>query len=83
GTTSSSGTHTHDLAYTKLAIYGGGGGLTAVSEMFPPSVGNSTAQVGGAGEHQHPIATDSVGDHSHNFSTSGVGDHAHVIGADG
>ncbi|MFG7486289.1 phage tail protein [Methylorubrum rhodesianum] len=83
GTTSSSGTHTHDLAYTKLAIYGGGGGLTAVSEMFPPSVGNSTAQVGGAGEHQHSIATDSVGDHSHNFSTSGVGDHAHVIGADG
>lgn len=83
GNTTLSGNHSHDISYTKLAIYGGGGGLTAVSEMFPPNPGNSTAVSSGAGEHQHGIATDQVGDHTHNFTTSSVGDHAHTIGADG
>lgn len=83
GSTTLSGNHSHDISYTKLAIYGGGGGLTAVSEMFPPNPGNSTAVSSGAGEHQHGIATDQVGDHTHNFTTSGVGDHAHTISADG
>jgi microcystin-dependent protein len=83
GNTTLSGNHSHDVSYTKLAIYGGGGGLTAVSEMFPPNPGNSTAVSAGAGEHQHGIATDPVGDHTHNFTTSGVGDHAHTIGNDG
>jgi len=83
GSTSLSGSHTHNLNYEKLPIYGGGGSLTAVSQMYPPSTGNSIALSEGAGEHQHTIATDSVGDHSHNFTTSNVGDHAHTIGTDG
>ena len=83
GTTSSGGGHFHNLGHNKLAIYGGGGGLTAVSEMYPPSNGNSIGSTDGAGDHQHTVATDSVGDHSHNFTTSGVGDHAHTIGGDG
>lgn len=83
GGTTLSGNHSHDVSYTKLAIYGGGGGLTAVSEMFPPNPGNSTAVSSGAGEHQHGISTDPVGDHTHNFTTSGIGDHAHTIGNDG
>jgi|UPI00034679AD microcystin-dependent protein len=82
GTTSVSGGHIHDAGYEKLAIYGGGGGLTAVSQLYPPG-NNSTGVTNGAGDHQHTIATDQVGDHSHSFTTSGVGDHAHGIGADG
>lgn len=83
GTTGVSGSHTHNQGYTKLPIYGSGGSLTAVSEMFPPSAGNSIASSDGGGEHQHPFSTDPVGDHAHNFATNGVGDHAHAIGADG
>jgi microcystin-dependent protein len=83
GTTSVSGAHVHNQQYNKLAIYGGGGGLTAVSEMFPPNAGNSIATNDSGGGHQHAFTTDDVGDHSHNFTTSGVGDHAHSISADG
>ncbi|MGG3814197.1 tail fiber protein [Methylorubrum rhodesianum] len=82
GTTSTSGGHIHDMGYEKLSIYGGSGGLTAVSQLYPPG-NNSTGVTNGAGDHLHTITTDQVGDHAHNFTTGSVGDHAHSIGTDG
>ena len=79
GTTNLGGGHVHSQGYTKLGIYGGGGGLTAVSEMFPPSAGNSAAVSDGAGEHQHTVTTDQAADHTHPFTTSNAPDHAHGI----
>lgn len=82
GTTGNAGNHVHNQNYDRLSIYGGGGQLSAVSQLFPPG-NNSAATSEAAGVHQHTFTTDEVGEHSHNFTTSGVGDHAHTIGADG
>ncbi|GJE79638.1 hypothetical protein CJNNKLLH_0964 [Methylorubrum thiocyanatum] len=82
GTTGNAGNHVHNQNYERLSIYGGGGQLSAVSQLFPPGT-NSAATSEAAGVHQHSFTTDPVGDHTHNFTTAGVGDHAHTIGADG
>jgi microcystin-dependent protein len=82
GTTGNAGNHVHSQNYERLSIYGGGGQLSAVSQLFPPG-NNSAATSEAAGVHQHTFTTDQVGEHSHNFTTSGVGDHAHTIGSDG
>ena len=78
GTTNDAGNHVHNQNYERLSIYGGGGALSAVSQLYPP--GNNSAATGeSGGVHQHSITTDQVGDHTHPFTTSGVADHAHGI----
>lgn len=82
GTTGNAGNHVHTQNYERLSIYGSGGQLSAVSQLFPPG-NNSAANSEAAGVHQHTFTTDQVGEHTHNFTTSGVGDHAHTIPTDG
>lgn len=78
GSTSDAGNHVHNQNYERLSIYGGGGGLSAVSQLYPP--GNNSAATGEpGGVHRHSVTTDTVGDHTHPFTTSGVADHAHGI----
>ncbi|KAB7782178.1 phage tail protein [Methylorubrum populi] len=78
GTTDAAGNHVHNQNYERLSIYGGGGALSAVSQLYPP--GNNSAATGEAGGvHQHNVTTDAVGDHAHPFTTNGVADHAHGI----
>jgi microcystin-dependent protein len=80
GSTSTAGAHVHNQNYERLTLYGTGGALSAVTQLFPPGT-NSAGTTESGGEHSHTFTTNSVAGHTHGLTTDSVSSHAHSIPA--